>query len=266
MTNKSSKIAVITPYPSTIIKSIDELVWQTVHHTEDFVAEDTGICIPVLRTEIVERNLSDNDRVLLDNLTDQLYKLIPGLSTRELRRIRIHLRDTIDIDPVTVELAERNDPDGLFDMACKYIDGDETHYIFRNKKAATEWLEKAIAAGSSLAVEYLANIEEHFVENDDPREFVAHITASESTLQTLSKALFVMATVADTIIEDQYNIPLQIVFKFLVGTSEYEGILRSFSVTDSGADIYFACNGSATPFTCALKAAFRDIDCKVEEY
>lgn len=266
MVNKSRKIAAIKPDSATILKSIDKLVWRTVHYSEDFVDEDEGGCIPVRRTKIIRRDLSENDRALLDQLTDQLYKLVPDLSTQELRHIRVQLRDTIDIDPVTVELAERNDPDGLFDMACKYIDGDETHYIFRNKKTATEWLEKAIAAGSSLAVEYLANIEEHFVENDDPREFIAHITASESTLRTLSKAFFVMATVADTIIDDQYNIPLQKVFKFLVGTSEYEGILRSFSVTDSGADIYFACNESATPFACALKAAFRDIDCKVEEY
>lgn len=96
----------------SIVWTINGLLYDEIHYTEEFVDEDTTEPVVLDRFNVVDHIMTEDEKILFNKAVTFLEEMIPELSNDDLKFVyaRCEYKKS-----ALMELVKRNDPDAIDD-------------------------------------------------------------------------------------------------------------------------------------------------------
>lgn len=257
--------------------------WRT--WVEIFKNEETGVEEPIERQELIEMDLTDEERQLINEITDD----IESLSDEDLARFQLEVSfyDVKIIDKAYFERVRRGDEEyaefihdvptlmalyekgnrwAAYALYQKYRWGDEAQGIFINRTRAKQYYD---ISGDILYKDEWEDAEDPGEENPCTYEYV--LTGTTGTLdgvQTLINRLYERFGIPENE-EDGLGmyVPQEIVMKVLVGSDSkyYRGNILHMERTAPDRLVITTESDNGEPLLYALRQCFTDLNIEMKE-
>lgn len=191
---------------------------------EDFLDEDTGEMIPVLRSDYIEsETVFTPDDELLDQIGKNVLDSINQLNNDELKDLAFWCASHEVKDAIDEELYRRNDPDAIRDRGDLYQFGDEENGIFINYEKAKTYYDRA---GIDFDPVKAAREHRHDAVTTEYPEFTYYRIAGDD-VPAVKALLTELYQKYGEHTEPFWYLPLEMVMKSLVGSDAYVGYIQS---------------------------------------
>lgn len=199
------------------------------HWEEDFLDEDTGETVTVLRTDVIdgETVFTPNDE-LLDRIGKNIIASFNRLDNEELRDLMFWCGSPEVKDAIDDELYRRDDPVAISNRGVLYQYGDEANGIFIDYDKAKTYYDRA---GEEFDPVETARQRRYDAEHTDYTEFTYYRIAGDDVpaVKTLLTELYQKYGEHT---EPFWYLPLEVVMKSLVGSDAYVGYIQSIHEGD----------------------------------
>ena len=257
--------------------------WRT--WVEIFKNEETGVEEPIERQELIEMDLTDEERQLIKEITDD----IESLSNEDLAHFQLEVSfyDTKIIDKAYLERVRRGDEEyaefihdvptlmalyekgnrwAAYALYQKYRWGDEAQGIFINRTRAKQYYD---ISGDILYKDEWEDTEDPGEENPSTYEYMLTGTAgSLDGVQTLINRLCERFGIPENE-EDGLGmyVPQEIVMKVLVGSDSkyYRGNILHMERTAPDRLVITTESDNGEPLLYALRQCFTDLNIEMKE-
>ncbi len=252
--------------------------WRT--WVEIFKNEETGVEEPIERQELIEMDLTDEERQLIKEITDDIeslsdedlahfqlevsfydVKIIDKAYLERVRRGDEEYAEFIHDVPTLMALYEKGNRWAAYALYQKYRWGDEAQGIFINRTRAKHYHD---FSGDILYKDEWEDTEDPGEENPCTYEYVLTGTAgSLDGVQTLINRLYERFGIPENE-EDGLGmyVPQEIVMKVLVGSNSkyYRGIILHMERTAPDRLVITTESDNGEPLLYALRQCFENME------
>ena len=210
-----------TPAVSVLIGGMRR---KCLHWEEDFLDEDTGETVTVLRTdEIDSETVFTPDDALLERISENVLTSFNRLNNEELRDLAFWCVSPEVRDAIDEELYRRNDPIAISDRGDLYQYGDEANGIFIDYEKAKTYYDRV---GEEFDPVETARQRRYDAEHTDYPEFTYYRITGDD-VPAVKALLTELYQKYGEHTEPFWYLPLEIVMKTLEGSDAYVGYIQS---------------------------------------
>jgi len=194
------------------------------HWEEDFLDEETGETITVLRTDMIEgETVFTPNYELLDQIEKNILASFNRLNNEELRNLAFWCVSPGVRDAIDEELYRRDDPIAISDRGDLYQYGDEANGIFIDYEKAKTYYDRI---GEEFDPVETARQRRYEAEHTDYPEFTYYRITGDD-VPAVKALLTELYQKYGEHTEPFWYLPLEIVMKTLVGSDAYVGYIQS---------------------------------------
>ena len=199
------------------------------HWEEDFLDDDTGETVTVLRTDVIdgETVFTPNDE-LLDRIGKNIIASFNRLDNEKLRDLMFWCVSPEVKDAIDDELYRRDDPVAISNRGVLYQYGDEANGIFIDYDKAKTYYDRA---GEEFDPVETARQCRYDAEHTDYPEFTYYRIAGDD-VPAVKALLTELYKKYGEHTEPFWYLPLEVVMKSLVGSDAYVGYIQSIHEGD----------------------------------
>ena len=194
------------------------------HWEEDFLDDDTGDMVTVLRSDEIEgETVFTPDRALLDQIGKNVLASFNQLNNDELRDLAFWCESPEARDAIDEELYRRDDPIAISERGDLYQYGDEENGIFIDYEKAKTYYDRV---GEEFDPVETARQRRYDAEHTDYPEFTYYRIAGDD-VPAVKALLTELYQKYGEHSEPFWYLPLEMVMKTLVGSDAYVGYIQS---------------------------------------
>ena len=233
------------------------------HWEEDFLDEDTGETVTVLRSESIDgETVFTCDDAIIDQIGKNTLASIDSLNNDELKDLWFWCRSAEVLNAIDEELYRRGDPDTICHRGDLYQYGDEEHGIFIDYNKAKTYYDRI---GEEFDPVEVARKNRNDAVNVEYPDFATyHIQGDD--VPAVKILLMELYEKYGEHSEPFMYLPLEMVMKALVGSDAYVGYIQSI---DDREPCTFEVEFYGARIDClkyALLQAFHNLEVEVTEH
>ena len=233
------------------------------HWEEDFLDDDTGDMVTVLRSDEIEgETVFTPDRVLLDQIGKNVLASFNQLNNDELRDLAFWCESPGVRDAIDEELYRRDDPIAISERGDLYQYGDEENGIFIDYEKAKTYYDRV---GEEFDPVETARQRRYDAEHTDYPEFTYYRIAGADA-PAVKALLTELYQKYGEHTEPFWYLPLEVVMKSLVGSDAYVGYIQSIDDREPCTFEVEFYNARTDCLKYALLQAFPDLEVEVTEH